>query len=147
MTFPFCFVRKQQLNFLDCVTILDILTFHSTHEGLIIPIKAYSNYDREVWPAGSEGRYLDHSLSVCGGQSLGLVQVDLRLVQPGADVGQVLVKDLHLILVALMRVKRENSDMGATSCNTVKVRSSAVLKHFLYKSIEKYTIHKYKRLK
>lgn len=52
--------------------------------------------------------HLHHLLFLCGGQPLGLIQVDLGLVEPGADVSQVLVKDFHLVLVALRRNAKQS---------------------------------------
>lgn len=45
--------------------------------------------------------YLYHLLPLRQGKPLSLVQVDLGLVEPGADVSQVLIKNFHLILVTL----------------------------------------------
>lgn len=45
--------------------------------------------------------YLQHFFSVSWRNPLGLIQVDLGLVEPGADMSQVLIEDLHLILVTL----------------------------------------------
>ncbi|TNN68479.1 hypothetical protein EYF80_021264 [Liparis tanakae] len=42
--------------------------------------------------------HLHHLLPLCRGEPLRLVQVDLGLVEPGADVSQVLIKDFHLVL-------------------------------------------------
>ena len=55
-------------------------------------------------------KYLEQPLSVWAGQLLTLIQGDLGLVQPGADVGQVLIKGLHLILVALERSDGERRE-------------------------------------
>lgn len=45
--------------------------------------------------------YLHHLFPLCRGEPLSLIQVDLGLVEPGADVSQVLIKDFHFILVTL----------------------------------------------
>lgn len=49
--------------------------------------------------------YLYHLLPLCRGEPLGLVQVDLGLVEPGAYVSQVLVENFHFILVTLHSYK------------------------------------------
>lgn len=45
--------------------------------------------------------YLYQFFPLCWGQPLSLVQVDLGLVEPGADVSQVLIKNFHFILMTL----------------------------------------------
>jgi len=51
--------------------------------------------------------HLHHLLPLLRGEPLRLVQVDLGLVEPGADVSQVLVKDFHFILVTLLSYNRK----------------------------------------
>lgn len=61
-----------------------------------------------ILPSVFELSHLHHLLPLGWCEPLSLVQVDLGLVQPGADVSQVLIKNFHLILVTLNKYRRKN---------------------------------------
>ncbi len=65
------------------------------HLPLFMPMLSLSQCHDSPLP------YLHHLFPLCRGEPLSLVQVDLGLVEPGADVSQVLIKDFHFILVTL----------------------------------------------
>lgn len=61
--------------------------------------------------------YLDHLFPLCRGEPLSLVQVDLGLVEPGADVSQVLIEYFHFILVTL-QTYNEKTELCVSIRNT-----------------------------